>query len=189
MSDSLRPRGLQHATFPVHHHSWNMLKLMSIRLVMHPTISSFVILFSCLQFFPPSGSLLRCQFFILGGQSIGASASVLSMNIQDWFPLGWTGWISWPSRDSQDSFPTLQFKSINSLVLDFLYSPSLTSIYPYTTTGKPIAWTRWTFVGKVMSLPFNMLSRLVVTFLSRSKYLPSSSSMAAITIWSGFGGP
>ena len=63
----------------------------------HPTISSSVVPFSsCLQFFPASGSFLMSQFFASGGQSIGisASASVLPMNIQDWFPLGLTGWIS-----------------------------------------------------------------------------------------------
>ena len=62
----------------------------------HPTISSSVIPFSCLQSFPASGSFPVSQFFASGGQSIGvsASASVLPMNIQDWFPLGWTGWIS-----------------------------------------------------------------------------------------------
>ena len=61
-------------------------------------------------------------------------------------------------RDSQESSPTPQFKSINSLVLSFLYNPTLTS-------GKTIALTRWTFVGKVMSLLLNMLFRLVITFL------------------------
>ena len=60
-----------------------------------------------------------------------------------------------------------QFKSISSLVLSFLYSPTLTSIHDY---GKTIALTRWTFVGKVMSLLFNMLSRFVITFLLRSKH-------------------
>jgi len=60
------------------------------------------------------------------------------------------------------------FKSINSLVLSFLYSPTLTSIHDY---WKTIALTRWTFVGKVMFLLFNMLSRLVITFLPTSKHL------------------
>ena len=61
-----------------------------------PTISSSVIPFSCLKSFPASWSFPVSQFFALGGQSIGvsASASALQMNIQDWFPLGWTGWIS-----------------------------------------------------------------------------------------------
>ena len=89
------------------------------------------------------------------------------MNIQDLFPLGWTGWISCSPRDSQESSPTPQFKSINSFVLSFLYSLS----HPYMTTGKTTALTRWTFVGKVMSLLFNILLRLVTTFLPRSKHL------------------
>ena len=71
-------------------------------------------------------------------------------------------------RDSQESSPTPQFRSINSLVLSFLYSPTLT---PYMTTGKTIAMTRQTFVNKVMSLLFNMLSRLVISFLPRDKCL------------------
>ena len=67
----------------------------------HPTISSSVVPFSsCLQSFPASGSFQMSQFFASGGQSIGvsASASVLPMNIQDWFPLGWTGWIFRPTH-------------------------------------------------------------------------------------------
>ena len=82
----------------------------------HPTISSSVVPFSsCLQSFPASGSFPVSQFFVSGSQSIGvsASASVLPMNIQDWFPLGLTGWISLQSRDSQESSPIPQFKSIN----------------------------------------------------------------------------
>ena len=69
----------------------------------------------------------------------------------------------------QESSPTPQFKSINSSVLSFLHRPTLTS--PVMTTGKTIALTRRTFVGKVMSLLLNMLSRLVITFLPRSKHL------------------
>ena len=66
----------------------------------HPTISFSVISFSCLQYFPASGAFPMSQFFASGGQSIGASASasVLPMNIQDWFPLGLTGWISLQSK-------------------------------------------------------------------------------------------
>ena len=71
-------------------------------------------------------------------------------------------------QDSQESSPTPQFKSINCLALSFLYSLS----HPYMTTGKTIAdKVRRTFAGKVMSLLFNMLSRLVITFLPRSKHL------------------
>ena len=71
-------------------------------------------------------------------------------------------------RDSQESSPTPQFKTINSLALSFLHSPLS---HPYLTTGKTIALTRQTFVDKVMSLLLNMLSRLVITFLPRSKRL------------------
>ena len=71
-------------------------------------------------------------------------------------------------RDSHESSSTPQFKSINYSALSFLYSPTLTSMHDYWRT---IALTRQTFAGKVMSLLFNMLSRLVITFLSRSKHL------------------
>ena len=77
--------------------------------------------------------LFQHQFFASGGQSTGASvsASVLPMNIQDWFPLGWTGWISLQSKGLSRVFSTPQFKSINYSVLSFLYSPTLTSIHDY----------------------------------------------------------
>ena len=131
----------------------------------HPTISSSAVPFSFhLQSFPASWSFPISQFFASAGQSIAvsASASVLPMNIQDWSPLGWNGWISLYSRDSQESSsPAPQFKSINSSGLSFLYSPTLTSILDY---WKTIALIRWTLVGKVMSLLFNMLSSLIITF-------------------------
>ena len=124
--------------------------------------------FFCLQSWPASGSFPMNQFFASGGQSIGVSvsASVLPMNIQDWFPLGWLVQSPCSPRDSQESSPTPQFKSINSTAF-FIVQLS----YPYLTTGKNIALTRWTFVGKVMSQLFNMLSRLVIAFLSRNKHL------------------
>ena len=116
-----------------------------------------------------------------GGQNIGVSvsASVLPVNIQDWFPLGWTGWISLQSKGLSRVFSNTTVQRINSSVLSFLYSPTLTSIRDY---WKTIALTRWTFVGKVMSLLFNMLSRLVIAFLLRSKgllipYLQSPSAV------------
>ena len=99
-----------------------------------PTILSSVVPFSsCLPSFSTSGSFPMSQFFPSGSQSIGASASasVIPMNIQDWFPLGLTDLIPCYPRDSQASSPTLQSKSINSLVLSFLYSPTLTSLYDY----------------------------------------------------------
>ena len=98
LSDSLQPHGLQHARLPCPSptpracSNWCPLSQW-----WHPTISSSVVPFSsCLQSFPALGSFPRSQFFPSGCQRIGvsASASVLPMNIQDWFPLGWTGWIS-----------------------------------------------------------------------------------------------
>ena len=93
--------------------SQSLPKLMSIELVMPSNISSSVIPFSsCLQSFPASGSFPMSQFFASGGQSIGVSApaSVLPMNIQDWFPLGWTGWISLQFKGLSRVFstPTVQ---------------------------------------------------------------------------------
>ena len=86
----------------------------------HPTISSSVILFSsCLQSFPTLWSFLMSQFFSSGGQSIGASPSVLPMNIQDWFPLGWLIWSLSSPRDPQEFSPTPQFKSIKSLFFKY----------------------------------------------------------------------
>ena len=135
VSDSLWPHRLQHTRLPcssptpgVYPNSCPLSRWC------HPTISSSVIPFSsCPQSFPASGSFPMSQFFTSSGQSIGVSVStsVLSMNIQDWFPLGWTGWSPCSPRDSQESSPTPQFKSINSSVLSFLYSPTVTSIHNY----------------------------------------------------------
>ena len=69
--------------------------------------------------------------------------------------------------DSEDSSPTPQFKTMNSLALRFLYIVQLS--HPYMTTGKAIALTEWTFVGKVMSLLFNMLSGFVIVFFSKEQ--------------------
>ena len=98
----------------------------------HPTVSSSVVPFSsCFKSFPASDSFPMNQFFTSGSQRIGvsASASVLPMNIQGSFPLGLNDWSPCCPRDSQVSSPTSQFKSINSSVLSFLYSPNLTSIH------------------------------------------------------------
>ena len=100
--DSLWHHELQHARLPCPSPTprarWNSLSPLSQWC--HSTISPFVIPFSCLLSFPASGSFPMSQFFASGGQSTGAwaSASVLPMNIQDWFPLGWTGWISLQSK-------------------------------------------------------------------------------------------
>ena len=137
-----------------------------------PTISSSVILFSsCLQSFPASGSFPMSQLFASGCQRIGVSAStsVLPLKTQDWFPLEWTGWISLQSKGLSRVFSntTVQKQKFFDTQLFFIVQIS----HPYMTIGKTIALTRWTFVGKIMSLLFNMLSRMVITFLSRSKHL------------------
>ena len=94
------------------------------------------------------------------------------MNIQDYFPLGWTGWISLQSKGLSRVFSNTIVKSINFSAFSFLCSPTrVLDSHPYMTTGKTIALTRQTFVGKIMSLLFNMLSRLVIAFLPRSKCL------------------
>ena len=85
------------------------------------------------------------------------------MNIQDWFPLGWTGWIALQSKGLSRVFPDTAVQKPHSSVLSILYSPM--------TAGKTRALTRQTFVGKVMFLFFNMLPRLVIAFLPRSKHL------------------
>ena len=120
--------------------------------------------------FQASGFFPRSQFFASGGQSIGASVSalILPMNIQDWFPLGLTGLISLLSKGLQESSPVPQFKSINSSALSLLYGPTLTSINDY---WKSHSFGYMIFVGKVMSLLFNMLSRFVIAFLPMDKSL------------------
>ena len=100
----------------------------------HPAISSWVVpFFSCPQSLPASESFPMSQLFTWGGQSTGVStsASFLPKKSQGWFPSEWTGWSPCSPRDSQESSPTAQFKSISSLVLSFLHSPTLTSIHTW----------------------------------------------------------
>ena len=171
MSDSLWPCGLQYTSLPCPSPTPGAYSnSCPLSQWCHPTNLILCHLFSsCLQSFPASGSFQMNQFFTSGGQSIGvsASASVLPMNIQDWFPLGLTGGSPCSPRDSQESSPTPQFKaSIHRCSAFFIVQLS----HWYLTTGKTIALTRWIFVGKVMSLLFNMLSRLVIAFLPRSVF-------------------
>ena len=187
LSNSLQSHGLQRARLPCASPTpKGYSNSCPSRWWCYPTISSPVIpLFSCLQSFPASASFPVSQVFASGGQIIGVSASslVLPMTIQDWFPLGWIGWISFSVQGTLKTI--LQHHSSKSSVLwhwaFFIIQLSLL----YMTTGKTIALTRWTFVGKVMSLLFNMLSRLVIAFLPRSKCLLISwlQSPSAV-IWS-----
>ena len=142
---------------------------------------------------PPAFNLSQHPGFFqwVSGQSIGASslASVIPMNIQDWFPLGLTGLISLQSKGLSGVFsntpvqkhqffstPTPQFKSISSSAF-FLVQLS----HPHMTTRKTIALTRWTFVGKVISLLFNMLSRLVIASLPRRNDLVKQTNFSKST--------
>ena len=132
MSDSLRPHGLHTRLLCPSPSPGVFSDSCPLSWWCHLTILSSVAPFSsCLLSFPSSGSFPMSWLFVWGGQSIGASVSVLPMNIQDWFPLGWTGWISFQSKDSQESSPIPQFKSINSSTLSFLYKLS----HSYMTTG------------------------------------------------------
>ena len=173
MSGSLQPHGLQHVRLPCPSPSSRVgSNSCSSSQWCHPTISSSVAPFSsCPQSFPPSGSFPVSQLFRSGGQSIGASvsASVLPMNIQGWFPLGLTGWIPLLSKGLSRVFSNTTVQKHQF----FSAQPPLWSnlSHLYMTTGKTIALTIRTFVGKVMCLLFNMLSRFVLAFLPRSKHL------------------
>ena len=180
VSNSLRPHGLQHARLPCPSPTPGACSIScpSSRWC-HPTISSSVITFSsCLQSFPASRCFLRSQFFASDGQSIGASASVLPVNIQDWFPLGLTGLISLQSKGLSRNFSNVtshhNITSHHSSKAPVLQCSAFFMVqlsHPYMTTRKIIALTRQTFVGRVMSLLFNILSRLVTAFFPRSKCL------------------
>ena len=137
----------------------------------HPTISSSVVPFSsCLQSFPASRSFLMSQLFTSGGQSTGAPASalVLPINIQDWsFRMDWFDLLT-----VQGTLKSLlQYHSSKALIFQHSAFFMVQLSHPYMTTGKTIALTIQTFVSKVMSLLFNMMSRSVIPFLPRSKHL------------------
>ena len=136
VSDSLQSHGLQHARLlcpsPTTRAYSNSCPLSRW---CHPTISSSVIPFSsCPQSFPASGSFQMSQFFTSGGQSIGisASTSVLPVNIQDWFPLGWTDWISLQSKGLSRVFSNTTVQK-HQFFGGQLYDPTLTSIHDYWT--------------------------------------------------------
>ena len=164
MSNSLEPHGLQHtrppcpsATPGVYSNSCPLSRWC------HPTISSSAVPFSCLQSFPASGSFQMNQLFASGGQSIGvsASSSVLPMNIQHWFPLGWTGWISLLSKGLLFAVKSLlQHHGSKALILWLLAFFIVQLSHSYMTTVKTIAlMDLFTLLSKVRFLLFNMLSR------------------------------
>ena len=129
MSDSLQPMDCSMPGFPALHHLLELAQthvpwIGDVIQPSHPLLSPS----------PPAFNLSQHQgLFQWVSQSIGTSdlASVLPMNIQDWFPLGWTVGPPCSPRDSQESSPTPQFKHINTSVLSFLYGPTLTTIHDY----------------------------------------------------------
>ena len=133
MSDSLQPHGLQHTRLPYPSPSPSVCSnSCPLSQWCHQTISSSAVPFSpCPQPFPAFGSFPMSWFFISGGQSIrvSASASILPMNIQGWFPLEWTGLISLLTK--RLSQLTSQFKSVNSSSLSLLCGPILTSVHDH----------------------------------------------------------
>ena len=163
--------------------SRSLLKFMSTEWC-HPTISSSVTPFSsCPQSFPASGSFPMSQFLESDGQSIeaSASASVLPMNIQCWFPLGLTGLNSLLPNRLTRVFSSTTVWSISSVLQHSAFFVVQLS-HPYMTTGKTIALTIWTSVGKVMSLIFNTLCH---SFSSKKQ--ASFNFMTVVTNCSDFG--
>ena len=171
MSHSLRLYGLQHTRLPCPSLSPGVCSnSCPLSQWCHPTISSSVFPFSShLQSFPASGTFPMSRLFTSDGPSIEslASASVLPINIQSWFPLGLTGSPCRPCspRDSLKSSPTPQFKSISSLVFSLLYGPTLTSVHDY--------WRNHSFNYTDLCLQNDVsaLSGLVIAFHPRSNHL------------------
>ena len=102
---------------------------------------------SCLQSSPASGSFPMNQFSASGGQSIAVSALVLPVNIQDWFPLEWTGWISLQSKGLSRVFSNTTFQK-TSIIWHSAFFFIVQLLHPYMTTGKTIALTRQIFLAK-----------------------------------------
>ena len=173
MSDSLLPHGLQHAkppcpspTLGVYQNSW------PLRQWCYPTLLYSVVSFSsCPQFSPASGSFNMSQLSTSGGQSIGNFSFNISPSNElpglISFRMYWLDLLE--VQGTRKSL--LQHHSSKASILRCSAFFTVQLSYPYMTTGKIIALTRWIFVGKVMSLILNMLSRLVIIFLPRSKHL------------------
>ena len=167
MSDSLWPHGLQHVRIPCPSAtSWACSNSCPSRQWHHPTISSSVVPFSsCPRSIPAIEFFQMSQHFASGSQIVGVSpsASVLHMNIQDWFPLGLTGWVSWQSKGLSRVFS-------NTTVQKHQLFRAQVSLWSNSHTHT-IVLTRWRVVGKVRFLLFNMLPRLAITFLPKCKCL------------------
>ena len=189
MSNFLWPHGLQHPRLPCPSPTPRACSSSCpLSRWCHPIISSSVIPFSsCLQSFLTSGSFPVSQFFPSSSQSNGASISTLAlpMNIQDWFPLGLTGYIFLKSKGLSRVFSNTTVHKHQFFGASAFFIVQLS--HSYMSTTKTITLTSQTFVGKVMSLLFNILFRLVITFLPRSKCLLIS--LLQSPICSDFGAP
>ena len=155
--------------------SKSLFKLTSVKSVMpsnHLVLCRSLLLlpsvFARIRVFARTRVFYNESAFRIRWPSIGTSGSVFPMNIQDRFPSGWTGWISLQSKGFSRIFSNTTVQKHQFFGAQLLL---LSHSHLYMTTGKTIALTRWTFVGKVMSLFFNMLSRLIIAFLPRSKRL------------------
>ena len=170
--------------FPIRHQLLELAQTRPSSQWCHPTISSSVIPFFCLQSFPASGSFLISLLFTSGGQNTGASASasVFPMNIQDWisFRIDWLD----PLAVQGTLKSLLQHHSAKASILWCSAFFMVQFSHPYMTTGKTIALTIWIFVVKAISLLSNTLSRLVIDFLPRSKCLLISCSQHLQWFWS-----
>ena len=195
VSDSLRPHELQRTRPPcpsptpgVHSNSCPLNRWC------HSTILSSVVPFSCLQSFPASGSFQMSQFFTSSGQSIGvsASASVLPMNIQDWFPLD--GLIGSPCspRDYQESSPTPQFKSISSSVLSLFYDTALTSIHDWLALNPQSLLSSLFYLNSITKVQINLVPdhsssnipcHSAFVFICLSPHFGMSLSTSCVSIW------
>ena len=152
---------------------WSLFKCMCIESVLPPNhliLSRPLLLLPSIfprirDFYTESALPISCPL----DNNIGAStsASVLLINIQNWFPLGWTGWISLQSKGLSRGFSST---SLKASILWYSVSFIVQLSHPYMTTGRTRALISRTCVGTVISLLFNMLSRLVIAFLPRSKH-------------------
>ena len=187
MSDSLQLYGLHHARLPCPSPTPGACSnSCPLSQWCHPTISSSVVLFSSrLQSFPASGSFPMSQLHIRWPKYWSFSFSISPSNEYSgliFFRIDWFDLLA-----VQGTLKSLlQHHSSKASILQCSAFFIVRFSYPYMTTGKTITLTRWTFVGKIMSLLFNMLSRLFIAFLPRSKCL---NFMAAVTICSDVGAP
>ena len=166
--------------FPVLHHLKELTQT-HVHRVGDAIQPSHLLLFPLLPSIFPSIRVFSIELALhIGWPNIGAwaLASVLPVNIQDWFPLGWIGLISLQSKGLLRVFSS---SKISILLCSAFFMVQLS--HPYMATGKTIALTRWTLAGKVISLPFNMLSRLVLAFLPRSKHLLISWLQSCSLCW------